>query len=100
MSMSESFVKTMLENKLVKFKNAEYRLTIEKDESYHIHGTVYTVYLSDVHSPFTREAQFYTLDELKNGLTDWLRKAHGQNRDPETKLFDQLYKWNGVVVDL
>ena len=81
----------MLENKQIIIGDNEYRLTIEKDGFNH-----YYAYLSDFNSPYTEEAEFYGIYQLKKKLKGWIIGAH-LNNNQEKKLFEKLNEWDGVL---
>lgn len=84
--------KMMIENKRILISGNEYRLSILKtfEKSYEAH-------LSDVNSQFTAETKFSSLKEIERLLISWLRDVNALN-DPESRVFDTIKKWNGVVM--
>lgn len=87
----------MLENKQVILGDRIYRLTIEKERQAYAKEPHYIAYLSDINSQFASDKLFYDIESIKGGLMEWLTEAHSNNVGEETKLFDQLRRWNGVV---
>lgn len=88
---------TMLENKHVVLGKRSYRLSVERHVSEHTKDPYYMAYLSDVDSQYTSDKLFYDINSIKYGLMEWLEEAHSNNVGDETKFFDQLKSWNGVV---
>lgn len=88
--------KIMIENKRIQVGDNQYRLSIEKTKLPFTVDLGYVVYLSDVNSQFSTEGKFFSAKQINDNLNEWLIQADLLN-DPETRIFQQLEEWDGVV---
>ena len=89
-------MKTMLENKHIEVGSNNYRLTINKEVSRGGRFCFYKAYLSDVNSQFTASMIFKNIRELEAELKAWIVEADMLN-NPETRVFEQIRRWDGVI---
>lgn len=94
--MENYYERVMLENKQIVIGDKEYRLTIEKERLPYTSEIGFKAYLSDVNSQYTNEKYFKSTSHLEKDLKNWIIQSDLLN-NPETRFFNTLKDWDGVV---
>lgn len=83
-----SYLKTVIENKLVCVDGQEYRLTVEKN-------MLYNIYLSAVENNFNTKSESWMACDLEKRLMTWIKDQHRKNNTDS--VIEQIRNWDGVI---